>query len=142
LMGRAKEEITGRRNIDVIGKEVYDDVRPHIEKALRGERGECEIQVTLPEAGRRWIHAVYVPTTGKDHNIDGYISVVADVTERHEAEARLRESEERFRIMADTAPVMIWASGPGPDRRCTFFIQGLVEFYGPHDGTGTGQRVG
>ena len=95
---------------------------------LRGERQEFEIQVRLPEDGRRWIHAVYVPTSGQDHNIDGWISVITDVTERHEAEERLRESEERFRNMADTAPVLIW--GSGPDRRCTFFNKVWLDFTG------------
>jgi PAS domain-containing protein len=33
----------------------------------------------------------------------------------------LRESEQRFRNMADTAPVMIWVSGV--DKRCTYFNQ-------------------
>ena len=38
---------------------------------------------------------------------------------RRELAAR-REGEERFRIMADTAPVMVWMAGPGsPDRSAT-----------------------
>ena len=41
---------------------------------------------------------------------------------------RLRESEERFRNMADTAPVMIWVSGP--DKLCTFFNKVWLEFTG------------
>ena len=41
---------------------------------------------------------------------------------------RLRESEERFRNMADTAPVMIWVSGP--DKLCTFFNQEYLTFTG------------
>jgi PAS domain S-box-containing protein len=41
---------------------------------------------------------------------------------------RLRESEERFRNMADTAPVMIWVSGP--DKLCTFFNQVWLKFTG------------
>jgi PAS domain S-box-containing protein len=43
-------------------------------------------------------------------------------------EASLRESEERFRIMADSAPVLIWMSGP--DKGCTFFNRGWLEFTG------------
>ena len=41
---------------------------------------------------------------------------------------RLRESEERFRNMADSAPVMIWVAGP--DKLCTFFNQGWLSFTG------------
>jgi two-component system cell cycle sensor histidine kinase/response regulator CckA len=41
---------------------------------------------------------------------------------------RLRESEERFRHMADTAPVMIWVSDP--NKLCTFFNEGWLTFVG------------
>lgn len=44
------------------------------------------------------------------------------------SEARLRESEERFRTLANSAPVLIWMSGP--DKLCTFFNQGWLEFTG------------
>jgi PAS domain S-box-containing protein len=45
-----------------------------------------------------------------------------------ERTAELRESEQRFRTMADGAPVMIWTSGV--DKRCNFFNQGWLEFTG------------
>jgi len=47
---------------------------------------------------------------------------------RQRAEAALRESEAHFRIMADTAPVLIWRSGV--NRKCDFFNQPWLSFTG------------
>jgi PAS domain S-box-containing protein len=44
------------------------------------------------------------------------------------SEAGLRESEQRFRIVADAAPVLIWMSGL--DKLCTFFNKSWLEFTG------------
>ncbi len=52
----------------------------------------------------------------------------ADIADRKRAEATLRESEERFRLVANTAPVMIWMSGQ--DKLCTYFNQSWLEFTG------------
>ena len=44
------------------------------------------------------------------------------------SEASLRESEQRFRIVADAAPVLIWMSSV--DKLCTFFNKRWLEFTG------------
>jgi PAS domain S-box-containing protein len=44
------------------------------------------------------------------------------------AAAALQESETRFRNMADTAPVLMWVSGP--DKLCTFFNKAWLIFTG------------
>src|SRR5215510_13544733 len=53
----------------------------------------------------------------------------AQLTRELEAsEATLRESEQRFRIVADAAPVLIWMSAV--DKLCTFFNKRWLEFTG------------
>jgi two-component system sensor kinase FixL len=50
------------------------------------------------------------------------------IEERATRDTELRESEERFRIVADAAPVLIWMSGV--DKLCTFFNKPWLEFTG------------
>ena len=57
-----------------------------------------------------------------------YTVILRDIAERVAAERALQESEERFRNMADSAPVMIWVSGE--DKQCTYCNKQWLEFTG------------
>ena len=52
----------------------------------------------------------------------------ADLIERTLAEEALRESEERFRLIANTAPVMIWMSGA--EKQITYLNQTWLDYTG------------
>ncbi|MFZ2161157.1 MAG: PAS domain S-box protein [Sideroxyarcus sp.] len=60
-------------------------------------------------------------------------STLFDITERKQVEKRLEESEERFRTMADNAPILIWMADaldePG-FQGCNFFNQRWHDFTG------------
>ena len=68
----------------------------------------------------------------------GHPSVVLghaqDVTGLIRAQRELRESNRRFQILADAAPVMIWMSDSSD--RCTFFNNTWLRFRRPNRGTG------
>ena len=58
----------------------------------------------------------------------GVVIIFRDISGRRRVEEALRESEERFRMMADAAPIMIWASGT--DKLCDYFNKGWLDFTG------------
>jgi PAS domain S-box-containing protein len=66
------------------------------------------------------------------YNADGEAyrmsGTVKDITDRRQAEAILRESEERFRQMADSAPMLVWMAGT--DKLCYYFNQPWLDFTG------------
>ncbi len=57
----------------------------------------------------------------------GYVGLAVDRTEAREALAVLAESEERFRVLADSAPVMIWMSDAAG--RCLYLNAALRNFW-------------
>jgi light-regulated signal transduction histidine kinase (bacteriophytochrome) len=47
-------------------------------------------QLSVLGLGRRWIRAAYVPLYSRNETVDGWIAVIADITELLEAQERLR----------------------------------------------------
>lgn len=56
------------------------------------------------------------------------VVLLIELARRHRSETALRESEQRFRTIADAAPVMVWIAGE--DRMCTFCSRSWLEFTG------------
>jgi len=63
-----------------------------------------------------------------DGSRDHGVAYVQDITSRREAEGRLRESEARFRNMAEASPLIMWMVEA--DGRCTYVNQLWYEFSG------------
>jgi two-component system, LuxR family, sensor kinase FixL len=124
------EPMNFRRLLEVVHPE--DRERMQLIVQHMSEHGgidhESEYRIIRPDGSSRWIAgygSVELDEGGKPVFARG---VSRDITLRKHAEEELRESEARFRAMANTAPVMIWVSGP--DRLCTFFNKGWLDFTG------------
>jgi PAS domain S-box-containing protein len=93
--GRSPGEIIGRPIVEVIGEADWGELRPYVERALRGERVEYERLARFEALGERWIHAVAEPTRDTAGRPDGLVAVVSDIHDRKLMEQTLREAERR-----------------------------------------------
>ena len=111
---------------------IHPDDRERVVSAMQSAHDanlpfEGEFRVLSPEGTERWLLAKGRTVNHPRHR-RVRMGVVLDITERKKMEEDLRESEERFRTMANAAPVMIWMSNA--DKRCTFFNKGWLDFTG------------
>jgi PAS domain S-box-containing protein len=88
-LGIPKDEIAGRPIPEVIGERAHKQLLPYMERVLGGERVEFTAQVNFFSAGERWIHTICIPTLSPDSTVDGWTTVVTDITESRQNEDRL-----------------------------------------------------
>lgn len=93
-------------------------------RAVYGE----EIVVERPNGERLNVLPHPRPIFDSNGNVIAAINMLVDITELKRTDNALRESEVRFRTVANTAPVLIWMSDE--NRHCTFFNKGWLDFTG------------
>ncbi len=110
--GRATPEIVGRHMRDVLGPAAFDEIEPYVARVLSGERVRYEAELSYRDAGPRSVEATYVPLTGQDGSIDGFIAMVTDRTEHKSLEHYRRAAVERSeRLSKITAAIADAVSG-------------------------------
>ena len=107
-----------------ISQEVYRTGKPYGAKAFH-------IQLDRFGTGKPeeiWLDMVLEPVYNNEGNIDGVAFFGFDVTELVKANKEVKESENRFRFLADAIPHKVWTSGP--DGHATYYNKGWYDYTG------------
>ena len=123
---RPRSEILGRSVQEMLGDAIYAVRKPMLDAAFAGERQWFVADFPHATRGTLAIQAEYVPQIATDGSIQGIVALIADVTEQRTAERALKESEERFRRIANSAPAMMWVTRL--DRSRDFVNEAYAEF--------------
>ena len=99
-LGIAPNDFIGHTVREVLGEAVYATFKPFIQKALAGEYASYEGYVSHEKFGRRYLHIDYIPHRDEHGKVDGFYSVIRNLTE-------LKEAEEKFRALVETSPQAI-----------------------------------
>ena len=89
---------------------------------------DIEYRTVSDRGGEKWIRAIGRTFYDAHDNPIRFDGVTLDITERRRMDDALRESEARFRNMADHAPVMIWMTDAAG--RCTYLSESWYAFTG------------
>jgi PAS domain S-box-containing protein len=126
--GKSREELIGKSFLELIPASDREAVRRHFESLVDDPRVvHLEHEVSRPDGEIGWQEWVNYAILNEDGLLK-FQGIGRDITDRRRAETALQESEERFRLMADTAPVLLWMAGT--DSLCTYFNRPWLEFTG------------
>ncbi len=100
-----------------------------VERAIDGGRPlRHEFRFLRPDGQLRWLATRGVAINDPDGRPLRMIGLNYDITDRKQAEEALKESEARFRAMADGLPLIVWVHGPEGEQQ--FVNRTFCDFFG------------
>ena len=101
-LGIPQELLIGRPVAEVMGADLYVTMAPFIDVVMSGSEVSHEGWMTTLTGGMRAYQATYLPDKGADGAVNGYFSLILDVTTSRMAEQQLRSAKEAAEL-ADRA---------------------------------------
>ncbi|MCC2971924.1 PAS domain S-box protein [Massilia sp. IC2-476] len=141
MTGQSVEESAGLGWVNAVHPDDRHFVMRHWHEAVaQGSPVNAEFRVRQAGGGWRWTNARAAPLRNPDGSIARWIGMNIDVDARRQAEAALRESDGRFRVLAEASPALIFQLDEQGQvsyaNRRSLEVVGMRAGTGPADGWG------
>ena len=110
------EQIIGKTLPEVVGAQMYAEIKPYFDAALSGQRVEFETEILGPELSKQFVHTVYIPKFGAHEEARGVIATINDITKRKleennqklllELGERIRRADNMEELLADVSALV------------------------------------
>ena len=129
MVGRSKDELYQMTLYDITYQEDLPRNIPLLKKTIEGGVPfRMEKRYIRPDGSVVWVDISVSAVKDPDGRPLYILGVCQDITERKQAEEALKESEQRFRNIADATPHFIWALNP--DGSIKYANKFTLEFLG------------
>jgi PAS domain S-box-containing protein len=127
--GTTREAIIGKTDHDLLPLDLAKQCIASDQVVLAtGQPYVSEESLNHPDGTSSWYHVYKNPLKDTQGNVAGIVGIAHNITYRKLADMAIRESEERFRTMADAAAILVWTSDA--DGAGDYFNKTWLEFTG------------
>ncbi|HEY9603255.1 MAG TPA: PAS domain S-box protein [Allocoleopsis sp.] len=130
LLGYSKDEVLGKTDYNLLSKEQARYLRAKDRQVLANAQlvDIQEVPVVTPHRGERLLHVKKVPLLDEGSSPQYLLGICEDITERKRAEEALRESENHYRCIVETASEGVWMFDA--DSKTTFTNNRMAQMLG------------
>lgn len=131
--GITQEEIVGKTDYNFYPRELAEKYIADDRRIIDSGKMQSFEEKYLLNEQEYFVHTTKAPLRDAQGGVMGVIGVFWDITDIKRAEKKLLESEQRFRDMADNAPIIIWMASTSKGQMytgCGFFNKQWHDFTG------------
>ena len=104
LSGFSKAELIGKSVGEIFSQKDYTEPRKEIiQSMLAGQKWEGEMQTYKKDGSTYWATVVSSPFRNDEGQLEGYIIIQQDITDRKNIEISLRESEAKYKTLVENS---------------------------------------
>ncbi|MFN6488158.1 MULTISPECIES: PAS domain S-box protein [unclassified Nostoc] len=106
--GLPASEISGKHIREILGESVYQSILPYVEAVLSGEQVTYETQLPDKDGTNHYINVTYIPQFSQQGKVEGFVALITDITLHKLAEAALKQSEKRLKMLTEKVRMIPW----------------------------------